>query len=184
MSVSKLPPRKVGRILSPMSSRRDLIGRLYTGSQRALRGYVRRLIASDDIADEIVQEAYLRTYENAERLNTPRAFLFTTARNLASSARRSTETRKTETLGDLTALGLESFDGPEERAVAEEERRLLQQAIARLPPQCGAVFSLRIFHDCSYKEIAERLGIAPKTVENHIARALRETFEYLQGQAK
>ena len=171
-------------MLSFMSSQCDRIGRLYTSSQRALRGYVRRLIASDDTADEIVQEAYLRTYENAERLNTPRAFLFTIARNLASSARRSSDTHKTDTLGDLTALGLESFESPEERAVADEERRLLRQAIARLPPQCGTVFCLRIFHDCSYKEIAERLGIAPKTVENHIARALRETFEYLQRQTK
>lgn len=95
-----------------MSSRRDLIGRLYSSSQRALRGYVRRLVASVETADEIVQEAFLRTYENAERLDTPRAFLFTTARNLASSARRSTETRKTETLGDLEALGVESSESP------------------------------------------------------------------------
>lgn len=167
-----------------MSSRRDLIGRLYTGSQRALRGYVRRLVASGDVADEIVQEAYLRTYENAERLDTPRAFLFTTARNLASSERRSTEAHKTETLGDLEELGVESIESPEQRAVADEELRLLQQAVAQLPPQCGAVFSLRIFHDCSYKDIAQRLGIAPKTVENHIARAIRETHEYLRGRTK
>ncbi len=167
-----------------MSSRRDTISRLYLSSQRALRGYVRRLVPSGDTADEIVQEAYLRTFENAERLETPRAFLFTTARNLASSARRSTETRKTETLGDLESLGVESSESPEQRAEADEELRLLQQAVAQLPPQCGAVFSLRVFHSCSYKEISERLGIAPKTVENHIARALRETFVYLRRHAK
>jgi RNA polymerase sigma-70 factor, ECF subfamily len=167
-----------------MSTRRDVIGRLYLSSQRALRGYVRRLVASSETADEIVQEAFLRTYENAARLNTPRAFLFTTARNLASSARRSTEAHRTQTLGDLEPLGVESSDSPDERAEADEELHLLQQAVAQLSPQCGAVFSLRVFHSCSYKEIAERLGIAPKTVENHIARALRETLEYLRRQAK
>lgn len=167
-----------------MSSRRDLIGRLYSSSQRALRSYVRRLVASGDTADEIVQEAFLRTYENVARLDTPRAFLFTTARNLASSARRTTQAHKTETLGDLESLGVESSDSPEDRAAADEELRLLQQAVAQLPPQCSAVFSLRIFHNCSYKEIAKRLGIAPKTVENHIARAVRETHQYLQGHRK
>jgi RNA polymerase sigma-19 factor, ECF subfamily len=167
-----------------MLSRRDLIDRLYSSSHRALRGYVRRLVGSGHIADEIVQEAFLRTYENAPRLDTPRAFLFTTARNLASSARRTTQAQKTETLGDLESLGVESIDSPEERAVADEEFRLLRQAVAQLPPQCAAVFSLRVFHACSYKEIAERLGIAPKTVENHITHAIRETHEYLQRSAK
>lgn len=167
-----------------MSSRRDLIGRLYASSQRALRDYVFRFVASGDTADEIVQEAFLRTYENVDRLEIPRAFLFTTARNLASSSRRATQAHKTETLGDLESLGVESNESPEERAVVDEELRLLQHAVAQLPTQCGAVFSLRIFQDCSYKDIAERLGISPRTVENHIARALRETHEYLQGRTK
>lgn len=167
-----------------MSSRRDLIGRLYSSSQRALRSYVRRLVASGDTADEIVQEAFLRTYEHAAHLDTPRAFLFTTARNLASSARRTNQAHKTDTLGDLEPLGVESNESPEQRAVADEELRLLRQAVAQLPTQCGAVFSLRIFQACSYKDIAERLGISPRTVENHIARALRETHEFLQGHTK
>jgi RNA polymerase sigma-70 factor (ECF subfamily) len=167
-----------------MTSRRDLIGRLYASSQRALRHYVLRLVASRDTADEIVQEAFLRTYENVDRVETPRAFLFTTARNLASSSRRTTQAQKTETLGDFELLGVECNEGPEECAVADEELRLLQEAIAQLPTQCGAVYSLRIFHNCSYKDIAERLRISPRTVENHIARALRETHEYLQGRTK
>ena len=164
-----------------MASQRDLISRLYSHSHRALHRYVRRLVASYDTADEVVQEAFLRTYQNAGRIDTPRAFLFTTARNLAASARRTQQSRRTEALGDLEPLGIESSEKcPEERALADEELRLLQQAVANLPPQCGAVFSLRIFHACSYKEIAERLGITPKTVENHIARAARETHEYLR----
>lgn len=167
-----------------MPSRRDLISRLYSSSQRALRSYVRRLVACGDTADEIVQEAFLRTYENAERVDTPRAFLFTTARNLASTAQRTSRMRKTDTLGDLEPLGIESGESPEHRAMADEELRLLRLAVAQLPPQCGAVFTLRIFQACSYKDIAERLGIAPKTVENHIARAVRETHEYLRRHAK
>lgn len=168
-----------------MVSQRDVIGRLYAQSYRALQRYVRRLVASRDTADELVQEAFLRTYQSAERVETPRAFLFTTARNLAASERRTSEARRTEVLGDLEPLGVESTEvSPERRAMADEELRLLQQAVARLPAQCGAVFSLRVFHSCSYKEIAERLGIAPKTVENHIARALRETHEYLRRRAR
>jgi RNA polymerase sigma-70 factor (ECF subfamily) len=55
----------------------------------------------------------------------------------------------------------------------------MQEAIDRLPPQCRAAFALRVFHECSYKEVADRLGISAKTVEKHIARGLRETHSYL-----
>jgi DNA-directed RNA polymerase specialized sigma24 family protein len=37
-----------------------------------------------------------------------------------------------------------------------------------------------VFHQCSYKEVADRLGISPKTAEKHIARGLRETHAYLE----
>ncbi len=168
-----------------MSSRRDLIGRLYSSSHQALRRYVRRLVASRDTADEVVQEAFLRTYENVARVDTPRAFLFATARNLAASTRRADRARKTEALGDCEPPGVESRDAsPEGQALADEELRLLQQAIGHLSPKCRAVFSLRVFHECSYKDIAARLGIAPKTVENHMARAVRETHEYLRRRAR
>ena len=36
-----------------------------------------------------------------------------------------------------------------------------------------------MFYGCSYKEVADRLGISAKTVEKHIARGLRETHGFL-----
>jgi RNA polymerase sigma-70 factor (ECF subfamily) len=52
--------------------------------------------------------------------------------------------------------------------------------VASLPPQCRTAFTLKVFHGCSYKEIAEKLGISTKTVEHHIARGLRDTHQYLR----
>jgi RNA polymerase sigma-70 factor (ECF subfamily) len=63
--------------------------------------------------------------------------------------------------------------------IRDERNRLIQQAINRLPPQCRAAFTLRMFYGCSYKEVADRLGISAKTVEKHIARGLRETHGFL-----
>ena len=68
----------------------------------------------------------------------------------------------------------------ETELLRDERNRLIQEAIDRLPPQCRAAFMLRVFHECSYKEVAERLGISAKTVEKHIARGLHETHSYVK----
>lgn len=163
-----------------------LFSELFSESREALRRYVRRFVNSKETADEIVQEAFLRTYQNAAHVKTPRAFLFSTARNLALDLRRHNRVSRTELLGDSEPPGVVSTgdspepDSPESRALADERSRLLRDAIASLPPQCRAAFTLKVLHACSYKEIAEKLGISPKTVEHHIARGLRETHEYLR----
>lgn len=52
-----------------------------------------------------------------------------------------------------------------------------------MPEQCRRAFELSRFEELSYKEIADRLGIATKTVENQIGKALRilrtELSDYL-----
>jgi RNA polymerase sigma-70 factor (ECF subfamily) len=165
-----------------MSDWRDeLLGKLFIESHLALRRYVRRFVDSGETAEDVVQEAFLRTYENADHVRIPRAFLFSTARNLAADSRSRNRAPQTKTLGDLEACGVVSWsESPEERALADERTRLLKEAVERLTPRCRAAFALKVFHACSYKEIARQLGISPKTVENHIARALRETHRYLQ----
>ena len=162
-------------------STQDTLERLFFESRAALARYVRRLVHSRDTADEIVQEAFLRTYQHADKLDIPRAFLFSTARNLASSVRRREKVAMTDTVGDLDDLGVVAGNGAvEELLISDEAGRLLREAVDRLPPQCRAAFALKVFHACSYKEIAERLGVTEKTVEKHVARGLQRTHEWLR----
>jgi RNA polymerase sigma-70 factor, ECF subfamily len=166
-------------------SRIDRFVQLFADSQHALRKYVRRLVGSNEAAEDIVQESYMRTYEQGDRVETPRAFLFSTARNLAADSRRHNRLARTDLLGDFDQLSVVSKgESPESGALAEERSRLLKAAIARLAPQCRAVFTLRVFHGCSYKEIAERLGLSSRTVENHLAHAVRETHDFMRRRYK
>jgi len=162
-------------------SPRDAVARLFSESYRALRRYVRRLVDSPEAAEDIAQEAFLRVYQQGDKVKTPRALLFSAARNLVVDARRHARIARTDSMGDFDALGVVSADeSPERQVLADERSRLLRKAIGRLSPQCRAVFALRVFHACSYKEIAEHFGISVKTVEKHVARGLHETHAYLQ----
>jgi RNA polymerase sigma-70 factor (ECF subfamily) len=56
---------------------------------------------------------------------------------------------------------------------ADELQLRIDEAIDSLPERCRVIFVLSRFEDMSYSEIADSLGIAVKTVENQISKALR-----------
>src|SRR5260221_13713365 len=59
--------------------------------------------------------------------------------------------------------------------------RVLARAIAALPPQCAKVFILRKMQGMSQKEIAVRLNISVRTVENHVALGLVRCRAYMRA---
>jgi RNA polymerase sigma-70 factor, ECF subfamily len=159
----------------------DSLIKLFAESYGGLRRYVQRLVRSRETAEDIVQEAFLRTYEHGKSDLAPKAFLYSIARNLATDHHRHGRIARSVTLGDPDRSDvLPREPSVEARVLSDEQTRLLREAVARLPPQRRAVFTLKVFHACSYREIAERLGISTKTVENHVAQALRDTHAYMR----
>ena len=162
-------------------SRTENFTKLFAESRQALHRYILRFVGSSETAKEIVQEAFLRTYRQRESVTTLRAFLFSTARNLAANEYRHRRTMERDALGNFADSWVKTErESLEAELLRDERNRLIQEAIDRLPPQCRAAFALRVFHECSYKEVADCLGISAKTVEKHIARGLRETHTYLK----
>src|ERR1700756_3887701 len=162
-------------------SRTEIFTKLFAETRDTLHRYIRRFVGSSETAKEIVQEAFLRTYRERDSVTTLRAFLFSTARNLAANEYRHRRITERGTMGDFGDSRVKAeHESLETELLRDERNRLIQEAIDRLPPQCRAAFTLRVFHECSYKEVAERLGISVKTVEKHISRAIRETNSYLK----
>jgi len=161
-------------------SRTEIFTKLFAESRQALHRYIQRFVGSSETAKEIVQEAFLRTYRQRESVTTLRAFLFSTARNLAANEYRRRRIMERGAVGHFGDSRVKTeHESLETEVLRDERNRLIQEAIDRLPPQCRAAFALRVFHECSYKEVADRLGISAKTVEKHIARGLRETHSYI-----
>lgn len=164
-----------------MALRKDTLVQLFLTDRQALLRYVRRLLGSREGSEDIVQETLLRAHQHSQTLTAPRAFAFTTARNLVADFRRHRRVEEAHALGDSDDSTVVPWsESPERLTMLEEGHRLLREAVQQLPPQCRAAFSLRVFEDCSYKDIALRLGISPKTVENHVGRGLREMYILLR----
>jgi RNA polymerase sigma factor (sigma-70 family) len=162
-------------------SRRDRLARLFIDSSQTLRRRIRRLVGTTADADDAVQEAFLRAHENAESIRVPDAFLYSVARNAAFDVLRHEKIASKAAQGDKRLSDVQySVESVEAQLLTEERTQVLKEAIGRLPPQCQTVFALKVFQGASYKEIAASLGISVKTVEHHIARAVKEVYLHVR----
>ena len=168
-----------------MGSELSTILEAYLENEVALKRYLRRFIRSREAADDLAQEAFLRAFaaESRRLIEAPKAFLFKVAKNLALNEIARQSAAAIEPLGDFE--GQDVLEDSSQAAVDDVvdgrgRIRLLARAIAALPPQCAKVFILRKMQGMSQKEIAVRLNISVRTVENHVALGLSRCRAYMR----
>jgi RNA polymerase sigma-70 factor (ECF subfamily) len=155
--------------------------------QRRVYGVAFRILRRHDLADDVVQDTFIRAYQSLGTFQLGRPFapwVATIAANLALNHVRSPRFRE-EPLPEAHAEIPVSAPSPLEGVLEAEAASHLQAALARLPAEQRAVFVLRAVEDLSYREIAESLGLPVGTVMSRLARArekLREALSpYLQA---
>jgi RNA polymerase sigma-70 factor (ECF subfamily) len=141
--------------------------------QRRVYGTALRILRRHDLADDVVQDTFLKAYQALERFDRQRPFgpwICRIAANLAVNHVRSPESREQELpdgLSDMPAAD----PGPLGGVLEAEGREVLDRAMDRLSPEQRAVFVLRVFEELSYQEIADALAISPGTVMSRLSRA-------------
>ena len=146
-----------------------------------LRAYLGRSLARRVEVSDVIQETYARLLTlcplQQQAVRTPRAFLFTTARNVAMEHLRQRRWVSLDALLELGTSGMSVESGheppPDETVNATQELELLARVIASLPDKCREVLTLRKIHGLPHRQIAARLGIAEHTVEKHISYGTR-----------
>jgi RNA polymerase sigma-70 factor (ECF subfamily) len=142
-----------------------------------------RLCGSREDAEDLVQETFLRAYQNwgqFEGRSNPYTWLYTIATRVCirRHRRRSGEPVRIESLSELLpdSDGLiadipESADEPLDLLVRQEVQEAVEIAISRLPLGFRLPFVLKELMDFSVSEVAEILGLKKATVKTRIHRA-------------
>ncbi len=141
-----------------------------------LYGWLYRLTGRREEAEDLAQEALSGFWESIRRQRPPvagRIWLFSIARNLWRERCRRHNVRPQPEPGDLEtvpALGPSALEVLEH----EEMTRALEIAVAELGDEFREVFSLRVWHDLAYAEIAAIQGVSPNLVRWRFFRARRQ----------
>jgi RNA polymerase sigma-70 factor (family 1) len=130
-----------------------------------------------ETAEEIANDVFIKLWSRREYLdqvNNISTYLFVSVKNLSLNYLKQyshIHVAVENTEGDA---GLVNREDPEQQLEWKEMSFQLSQAIDNLPDQCRAVFKLVKEDGFRYKEVAEILGISPRTVETQLFRAMKK----------
>lgn len=139
-----------------------------------LCAYGHRFVDLED-AEEIVEDSLLWIWENRETLvieSSLNSYLFKMVYRRALNklahinATQRADTRFYEEMQEM----LQDTD----YYLIEELTKRIEEAVASLPESYREAFVMHRFRDMSYKEIAETLGVSPKTIDYRIQQALKQ----------
>jgi RNA polymerase sigma-70 factor (ECF subfamily) len=156
---------------------------LYQLYGKLLFPFLVRLTGSEDIADEIIQEVFLRVWFSRDRLpavDYPRAYIFRIASN------RAYDWLKRNSQLPVQVHLLQPAEEPIQPEIAEAVLELkamelvVKQAIAELPPQRMHIYRLSREQGMKPAQIAAELNLSVSTVKNTLVAAVRSIRERLE----
>lgn len=155
-----------------MASQPNALLSVFTEQREALTRFLVRRLGNPALAEDLVQETWLRATTGSAVVANPQAYLFRVAANLAIDHRRHVAHGIEIPTDEGTATIADPAASPE--AVTEHRRELakLLRAVDALPPRCREVFVLIKFEGAGYADVALRLGISRNTVMAHMFKAM------------
>lgn len=153
---------------------KDLYAQLYR--------YASGILSDDMQAEEVVQDVFLKLWQQREQISIEinvQSYLYRAVHNHCMNILNHRKVKE-KYLVHARSRTAQYAISPAESIYANELKANIVSAMAKIPEKCRAVFHLSRQEELSYREIAERLGISVKTVENQISKALRILREELK----
>lgn len=176
-----LDPTVVGLVDRAQSGDQAAFADLYDRYVDDIYAYVRRRVRSNDIAEDLVGDVFLRAWRRIDSFEWQGvdigAWLVTIARNRVYDHYKSAKTRLERTTDTFPDRLHESMptDSPERIAMGRDMARSLGQALERLNPDHREVIELRFVHEYGVAETAAAMGRtvgATKALQYRALRAL------------
>jgi len=165
-----------GILQSPGEKQEDLFEQIFKSHIRSLHSYAATILKEEAAAEEIVQNVFLRLWEKKEEIEIRENISVYLYRSVHNESLNYLKHLKVRTAYQTYAMHRERHHESEkasEKVTLGELEQKLEKALRELPEQCRTIFQLSRFEDLKYREIADRLDLSVKTVENQMGKALK-----------
>ena len=163
----------------------DALGDLYDRYSRILLALIRRIVGGAGEAEEVLQEAFLQVWNQAERYDPSRSSvsnwlsLISRSRSIDCLRKANVKERTAQKAFEEDPRLETSPEGPAD--VLFTERRIrIRRALRDLPVEQKAVIELAFFEGLTQTEIAERTGIPLGTVKTRTLLAMKKLRKALR----
>jgi RNA polymerase sigma-70 factor (ECF subfamily) len=151
---------------------------LFLALESPLLRYARSLAATEEMAEDLVQEAFMRLHAQFNEVRNPSSWLYRTVHNLALNQRRSDQriVPLEPPADQRTALHVEPVDirpSPDEQIASREAANVLTLNLKNLDGPSQEVIRLKFTENLSYKEISGRTGLSVGNVGYLLHHAIK-----------
>lgn len=156
---------------------------LFDRYQKKLYYYVLRYTKSKPLAQDVVQEVFVGLWLKRECIDIQKdftAFLFVMARNKVYDHLRKLAARNI-LLEEYARHHSQIYQRASDKLQVREYERLLEMLINELSAQKRNIYLLSRQQGKTNREIADLLGISPKTVKNHLCETMKTLKEQLRS---
>jgi RNA polymerase sigma-19 factor, ECF subfamily len=140
-----------------------------------LHAYAYTILKDGTEAEEIVQQVFCKLWEKAGYLSitgSVTAYLYRAVHNESLNRIKHLKVRSSHQMHVAYSMKNQS-DNASKKVVEAELQKKISEAMNELPEQCRTIFQMSRFEEMKYREIADRLDISVKTVENQMGKALK-----------
>lgn len=153
----------------------------------AVMGVALGVLKNRDLAEDVVQEVFVRLWDRSERFDPDRgglrSFLQMDAHGRAIDLIRSMRASEARDRADQARTASTHAPGTEELAMGSVVSSRVHIALAELPEDQRAPIALAFFDGHSYRDVAERLGLPEGTVKSRIRAGMRRLRLVLAAEA-
>jgi RNA polymerase sigma-70 factor (ECF subfamily) len=156
--------------------------RLYAATRAKLFGVVVRILRRQDLAEEVLQESYVRIWSSASQFNpavaSPITWMVSIARNRAIDLTRKRTEVSIEEEPEAVDVAADHPDPLALREINDELKRLLG-CVGKLEPERQRLVLLAYYNGWSREQLAEKFNTPVNTVKTWLRRSMLEIRECL-----
>ena len=168
-------------LMSSEKSRENGVRLMMDAYQSMLYWHIRRFVVDHDLAQDILQDTFIKAYQNFHQFKRE-SQLYTWLYRIATneSLQQLNKLKKMQKSDEESANHLQNLVADNVQPEAEEIQLLLQKAINALPDKQKLVFNMRYYEDLPYEEMSQILEMSVGTLKTNYHYAKQKVEDYIK----